>query len=74
LLRRCRLAARLQPDRSPCPVDHECHSNPTRSEGSDCDKRRLLGESDGHFYAAYLDVPRFDAKATVVDVKHAERD
>ena len=29
------------------PVDHECHGNPTRSEGSGCDKRRLLGESDG---------------------------
>ena len=28
------------------PVDHECHGNPTRSEGSGCDKRRLLGESD----------------------------
>jgi hypothetical protein len=48
------------------PVDHECHSNPARSQGSGCDERRPLSESDGHLYGAYLDVPRFDAKATAV--------
>jgi hypothetical protein len=62
------------------PVDHECHSNPALSQGSGCDRRRLLGESDGRLYAGhYLDLPQFDAKATAVyaetmDLKYAERD
>jgi len=62
------------------PVDHECHANPARSQGSGCDKRRLLSESNGHRYAGrYLDLPQFDAKATAVDaetmdLKYAERD
>ena len=51
------------------PVNHACPGSPARSQGSGCDNRRALVESNGQLYAGrYLDLPQFDAKAT------AERD
>jgi hypothetical protein len=40
------------------PVDHECHSNPARSQGSGCDDHRWLTESDGHLYGAAISIFR----------------